>query len=391
MNARKPLKPDKQSGEKHWPYVKLAKAIVTSFHLSPSDVRVYSVIASHYNSTTGKTFPSLPKIAEETGLHIQTILKSRKKLRQLGLIKWRLDKTEKNSCQYELPLMSGSFEEQRKIIENLRSGEKTTLPGIPNNSPGGQVKESPTNKKKELEEINNNRPEVVLPFTLQIPNQIQDQIGCFQDTMKEWKLSPEELKPFDLLEILLWTRYIKDKISQKDFIPANEIIKNPAGYLLSCLRNKSRRIAAKEEKIEEVMEIWIPEDLLVVDKDEYWFPRWRYLENLTHEHKMPVSDLLKKGLLNDKTILDDGMYEPLLGEFDSECMEILRDGSFEERLEEYNKEVAEREAQVKKIQEIKGDPDKFFENIKEKVLKGGDFYQKANKYKPTGKSLNHEK
>ena len=386
------------------------------FHplLSHTNKMVWLAIAHHYNSISKLCNPSISTIAESSGLNENTIKRSRKILRKLELLNWRMDKKDGKTSQYEIPLISSSKQEQVEALRNIAGYLKDTLAKYPKDtrevskryldqlskilcfSSANQEQttisegKKPPNKKKELEEINNNRPEVVHPFTVQIPNQIQKQICHFQDTMKEWKLSSEKLKPFDLLEVLLWMEHIEEKISQKDFIPENEVIKSPAGYLLSCLQNKSRKIAAREEKIGELMEKWIPEEELAVDQDEYWFPRWRYLEDLIHEHKMPVSDLLKEGLLDDKRILDDGMWLPLLDEFNRENMEILRDGSFEERLQEYNKEVEEREAQMKEIKDLRGNPDKFFESIKEKVLKGGDFHQKANRHKPQGKSLNHE-
>lgn len=369
MNAKKPLKPDKQSRKKHWPYIKLAKAIVTAFRLSPSDVRVYCVIASHYNSITGKTFPSLSRIAEEAGLHIQTILKSRKKLRQSGLIRWRLDKTEKNSCQYELPLLSGSFEEQQKIIENLRSGEKTTLPGIPNNSPGGrvkksprgQVKESPTNKKKELEEINN-KDDAVSSLSLLILKKNQEQILSFQKiwTSEEWRLSPEKLDGYKRLDTYLWTGEIQKKIN----------VDNPAGYLVSCLEKK-RKIPDRERKAKELICKWLPDERTYIDEDDaYFFPRWMYLEELSQEHKKPVKDLLKEGILDDLTVKDEFQYEPLLGEFNPEQLTIMREGKFEGLVKEYRRNLAEQEAQVKQIREWRKKPEEFFEEVVEPMMEG---------------------
>lgn len=44
--------------KKSFPYLKVVKSIITSPKLTASDIRTYLVIASHYNSVTGLTFPS---------------------------------------------------------------------------------------------------------------------------------------------------------------------------------------------------------------------------------------------------------------------------------------------------------------------------------------------
>lgn len=106
------------------PFIKTAKAIL--FTLSPIDLKVYCVLLAHRNQN-GLCFPSIPTIADEADLDDKTVKASRKRLRDLGLIKWVVNKREKNSCLYEFPLLSGTNAEQDSILANLKSDHETVL------------------------------------------------------------------------------------------------------------------------------------------------------------------------------------------------------------------------------------------------------------------------
>ncbi len=390
MTRKSNQKAHKKKKEYLYYYLHLPKPLFFSQKLTYADKLVLIALLLHDNPING-CFPGTRRLAKVIGISEATVARARQHLEELGVLSTRLNRKEKNVLQYELPKISGSLEEQEQFLETLgyKLRDKRGYPLldrrvsalrqegiIPELIPSEKKvtekaltkgTEDPIlkgNDNKELKEINNNRHEVVLPLTLQ--SQIQEQTAHFQDTMKEWKLSSEELKSFDLLEILLWVGYIRSRISDSYKVP------NPAGYLLSSLRNKDRKIEDREEKVGELMEEWIPEGLLVVHQNEYWFPRWRYLEELSQEHKKPVSDLLKEGILDDLTIKDEDRDEPLLDEFSPEEMKVLREGKFEERLLEHKKKLAEQEAQVKEIKEWREKPEEFFAEVVKPMMEGGE-------------------
>ena len=148
------------------PYVKIEKVLFEIEALSPTDIKVYGLFKSHYNSVTGKCFPSLKTIAEKGRLSIPTVKRSRAKLMMLGLMLSNKPGKDKRSCSYEFPLVNGEEASLSRLLDTLKAMEKGSpmnlisgeigvthdpLKGSPMNPQGGHPR--PPNKNKELKEI----------------------------------------------------------------------------------------------------------------------------------------------------------------------------------------------------------------------------------------------
>lgn len=122
-------------------HIWLNKAAV--FGLSAIDLKVYSILLAHYNTVTRDCFPSIPVIAEEAGICQTTVKQSRNRLKKLGLINWQVNKKERNSCMYDLPLEFGAESEQARLKERLRVRSPDALPKKRSKKVRGKVTRRP--------------------------------------------------------------------------------------------------------------------------------------------------------------------------------------------------------------------------------------------------------
>jgi hypothetical protein len=106
------------------PYIKIEKIIFEIEALSPTDIFVYGLFKAHYNSVTGKCFPSLKTIAEKGRLSVPTVKRSRAKLMGLGLMLSNKPGKDKRSCSYEFPLVNGEKASLSKLLDTLKGMEK---------------------------------------------------------------------------------------------------------------------------------------------------------------------------------------------------------------------------------------------------------------------------
>lgn len=236
-----------------------------------------------------------------------------------------------------------------------KSPEDTTK-----NSVVGRVKNSTTNKKKEQEE-NNNKADPVNSFTFsnQIQKQTQQQSYYFQEIWKKWKISPESLKKHNFLQVLLWTLELQGKVEEESLDE-----RMAAGCLINSLKDNKREVSDEEGLTERLIEEWIPEETDTVYIDESFFPRWVYLQELSQEYQKPVKDLLLEGILDDKTIRDEDRDEPLLKEFTSEQLKIIREGKFEVLVKDYEDRVEKRRKEREKLEELRMEIEEgFFQKI----------------------------
>jgi len=89
--------------DKKW-YTAIPDSIMFHEELKATDIRVWSVIFSHYNWQKEACFPSLRTIIQECKLSRKTVLKARRKLRSLNLVHYDEGRSGK-SCDYFFPIV----------------------------------------------------------------------------------------------------------------------------------------------------------------------------------------------------------------------------------------------------------------------------------------------
>lgn len=206
-----------------------------------------------------------------------------------------------------------------------------------------------------IKEVNNNKTSLFNSFP-SLQSQIHTQISNNSQTLEQWGYNSSEatllLADYRTVGFI---EQIKDKVWEKGH----------KAYLNGCLRKKD---SSPNVDWPDIMEQWIPEHLLTVYEDRDWFPWWERLQHLSHKDKKPVSDLFKEGLLDYKIDDDIAGKISFLEEFTPKEIEMLRDGTFDKKLLEYNKKLAEEEAQIQEIKTLKADPRRFFEEIVKPML-----------------------
>ena len=96
-------------------------------HLTGNQFKVYLMLVKHRNNQTRLCYPSIHKIAKETNLSEPTIKRIRKRLKKLGLISWKRERTKRKSCFYGLTFSDAPEIELAEVIANLRGGQKLPL------------------------------------------------------------------------------------------------------------------------------------------------------------------------------------------------------------------------------------------------------------------------
>ena len=113
-------------GGKALPYLMVEHAVLKSPVLSAADIIVYIAIKSFRNRKSGLCFPSIAMIVARSKHSRPTVLKSRKRLRELGLIAWGEQDGWKRKTHYRFPLEDSSEEEISRILGNLQMVKKET-------------------------------------------------------------------------------------------------------------------------------------------------------------------------------------------------------------------------------------------------------------------------
>lgn len=93
--------------------------------VTKTDLRVFIALCAHRNKGTGRCFPAVERIAEETGIDKRHVRRSRNRLRKLGYISWEQKFTENGktlSCEYTI----AGMEEEQGVKEG---GLNLLLPG----------------------------------------------------------------------------------------------------------------------------------------------------------------------------------------------------------------------------------------------------------------------
>ena len=355
--------------------------------LKATDKIVWLILASHLNPISKLCCPKVSTIARESRLSENTVKRSRKRLKKVGLLDWRLDKKERNSSQYELPLLSGSIEEQKQVIANIARYLKETFPryqketlkvskrdleGIkkrpcPNGAKAEQSKDRQQFLDKELlqgtRSKNNNKLEVVSSLSLKS----QKQRTFFQKIWSEWSISLSRLTEYKLLEVLLWTEYIKRRIGE------GYKVSSPSGYLFNSLKDKKREVPDREEKIQGLLDKFIPTvriyEIPSAPKDKKQDTDFRYdftieaqeleqqekdIRRLEEELKMSITEIAQKAKKDEKVKkrMLHYLYE------DAVWTQYFEQGWFEKWREE-----------KEKVEKLREEPMQFFEKIKEEFLR----------------------
>lgn len=323
---------NKPGNVKRLPYIMVPKAVVLCPRLYPTDKLVYCIIASHYNSITGQVFPSIGTIAKEANLNEGTVKQCRRNLKRLGLIGWQVNRKERASCRYELPLLSGSLEEQEAILASLRSGEKLTrTPQVRKSSltkgrkpTGAKVEKPSTNKKNEREEITTTEPVVAvrsLPSFLE--KSLNDRVASLQKTLTDWGFSLREM-------VQLFTDYPAhlvigwaDEISQSE-----RKIRKPKNYLFSMLR---RRVGLPVHW-SQLMEEWIPLpeypfEYFVVWREDIEYEVEEYgksAQQLSAEGHMQKTSWWKGTPENQRQIIVSGQWDEGIGKWEKDKEKVKK-------------------------------------------------------------------
>jgi hypothetical protein len=96
-------------------YTKIESVVIRSTGLSTLDLKVYALLKSHRNEKMGACFPSVGLLAEEARLSDREISRAKNHLKDVGLIAWK--RHGQKSAEYSFPLIDGSPEEKKKLIE----------------------------------------------------------------------------------------------------------------------------------------------------------------------------------------------------------------------------------------------------------------------------------
>lgn len=331
----------KPGNVKRPPYIMVPKAVVLCPRLYPTDKLVYCIIASHYNSITGQVFPSIGTIAKEANLNEGTVKQCRRNLRRLGLIKWKVNRRERASCRYELPLLTGAIEEQEVILESLRSGEKLTRTHQQEKSPlakrrkptGAKVEKPSTNKKNERKEITTTEPVVAvrsLPSFLE--KSLNDRVASLQKTLTDWGFSLREM-------VQLFTDYPAHLVIgwAHEISHSEKVIRKPKNYLFSMM---SRRVGVPVHW-SQLMKEWIP----LPEYPFKYFKVWREdIEYEVENHGKTAQQLSAEGLMQ-KCFWWEALPE--------DQRQIIVSGQWDEGIEKWEEDIG-------KAEKLREDPELFF-------------------------------
>ena len=112
--------------ERKLKYLQLESVVIETLVLSANEKWVYTVIKSFRNRKSKLCFPSLIKIIERARLSKTTVLKCRKRLKEVGLIDWEKQEGWKKNTHYRFTPEDGSEQEISRVLENLQMVKKRT-------------------------------------------------------------------------------------------------------------------------------------------------------------------------------------------------------------------------------------------------------------------------
>lgn len=137
-------------------WIKIPVAIVLARYVSAQDLKVYAVIRTHRNSVSGKCFPRLSTIAEESGLSGRRVTTIRNKLKELGVLMWTGGTGRGKRCYYDFPLEFGAEQDQIKVCEQLKSRNQLHLL---EKTQKGEISDAKSRNGVHLMTNSENRPE----------------------------------------------------------------------------------------------------------------------------------------------------------------------------------------------------------------------------------------
>ena len=108
------------------PFDKIESVVLDTKLLSGKEKWLYTALKSFRNRKSKLCFPSLERIAKKAGLTKQTVLKYRKRLKEVGLIDWPAQEGWKEKTHYRFILEDGSEAEKLRVLENLSMVKKKT-------------------------------------------------------------------------------------------------------------------------------------------------------------------------------------------------------------------------------------------------------------------------
>lgn len=109
-------------------FVKIEKVVLESHNLTAIEKAFYMQLKSFYIKGN-KTFPGMSRIIEHLGIHSDTAYKCRKKLQELGIIRYTSERGRKHSCQYTFIFETGTSEEKTMAYKNLMADKIAEING----------------------------------------------------------------------------------------------------------------------------------------------------------------------------------------------------------------------------------------------------------------------
>lgn len=236
-------------------FVMVPKSILNNTQLTLQDKWLWITLASCRNSRTGLCYPTIAKICALSTLNKKTVLKSRRKLREMGLISYGPIKGKGHRTQYKLRW----FESDSIGVKSPEYWGKKYPKALGEKHPHTPQKKSPeTGKDKTITETQkdpNNKNLTIRRTTSGKKNPDDDQ-GKYPNLDK---LDPGILEQVINLELDPDTiNTLIDELNIKDinqlfsdcllYIQNHRNIKNPAAYFITMAKKKANVLEAIQEK-----------------------------------------------------------------------------------------------------------------------------------------------
>lgn len=225
-------------------FVMLPRYFIGNEILTPRDREFCLILAYHRNNHTKLCCPKRSTICKEAGFSLHTYYKIRFKLQKIGLISYKDSSGgRKQSVEFKLNWLDGSNEEIDRIKRVLKAKKPvqksigltdaemtrltdTGLTQKPVQSSTPNYKEFNNNKYQQQEES------VAVNSSFSIKPETQKKL-------REWHISNGNIREL-ILQVMKFSdnidEYFQDWIA---FIKENPKIKNPAGYLIKMVEEKS--------------------------------------------------------------------------------------------------------------------------------------------------------